>query len=483
MKLGVVILAAGKGTRMRSNLPKVLHPLAGRPLLQHVLDAAEALGASGISVVYGHGGDQVPSSFPDVPVSWVEQQERLGTGHAVQQAMPAMQEMDRVLVLYGDVPLIEAETLNRLVADSADAAIGLLTMTLKNPSGYGRIVRDPSGSVQRIVEQKDATEAETHITEVNTGFVVADRARLDDWLSRIDNDNVQGEYYLTDIIGLAAAEGETIVTTQPEASQEVAGINDRVQLAELERYHQRRLAEALMRAGVTLQDPNRIDIRGQLECERDVTIDVNLICEGRVRIGAHSSIGPNCVLKDCEIGAGVRIEANSIIEGARIEAEARIGPFARLRPEARIGRRCHIGNFVEIKKSSIAETSKVNHLSYIGDAEIGPGVNIGAGTITCNYDGVNKHLTRIGANAFIGSNSALVAPVTIGAWATIGAGSVIARDAPEGQLSLTRSAQQSIPSWKRPDAREATGKSRDSGTDTDMAVTPKHSISKTSKTD
>ncbi|WP_296899324.1 bifunctional UDP-N-acetylglucosamine diphosphorylase/glucosamine-1-phosphate N-acetyltransferase GlmU [Thiohalocapsa sp.] len=450
MTLGVVILAAGKGTRMRSSLPKVLHPLAGRPLLRHVLDSAEAVGAARVCVVYGHGGELVPQTLADADCSWVVQAERLGTGHAVQQALPAMTGVDRVLVLYGDVPLIEAETLNRLIADSSDTSLGLLTMTLADPTGYGRIVRDGAGRVLRIVEQKDASDAERAISEVNTGIIVADRERLAHWLGRIDNDNVQREYYLTDIIGLATSDGVDVVTAQPECLEEVAGINDRVQLAELERYHQRRTAECLMRRGTTVMDPARIDIRGRLDCERDVVLDVNLICEGDVYIGAGARIGPNCVLKDCYIGAGAEVLANCVIEGASIGADARIGPFARLRPEADIGRECHIGNFVEVKKARIAESSKVNHLSYIGDAEIGVRVNVGAGTITCNYDGANKHLTQIGDGAFIGSNTALVAPVSVGPGATVGAGSVIITDAPPEQLTLSRARQVTIEGWERP---------------------------------
>ncbi|MGB5835238.1 MAG: bifunctional UDP-N-acetylglucosamine diphosphorylase/glucosamine-1-phosphate N-acetyltransferase GlmU [Thiohalocapsa sp.] len=450
MKLGVVILAAGKGTRMRSALPKVLHLLAGRPLLRHTLDAAEALGAVEICVVFGHGGEQVPKALAGASCTWLEQRERLGTGHAVQQAMPAMQAMDRVLVLYGDVPLIEPETLNRLVADSADTDLGVLTMTVADPAGYGRIVRDKRGHVLRIVEQKDASEAELGIAEVNTGIIVADRARLRQWLSAVTNDNVQGEYYLTDVIGLATSEGVEVVTASPEGPQEVAGVNDRIQLAELERYHQRRLAESLMRSGTTLMDPARLDIRGSLECDRDVVIDVNLVCEGRVRIGANAKVGPNCLLVNCEIGPGAQVLANSIVEGAKVGAGARVGPFARLRPETDVGAGCHIGNFVEIKKSMIAGGSKVNHLSYIGDCDIATGVNVGAGTITCNYDGANKHRTVISDNAFIGSNASLVAPVHIGAGATIGAGSVIGRDTPPGKLSLTRAPQVTIEHWQRP---------------------------------
>ena len=450
MTLGVVILAAGKGTRMRSALPKVLHPLAGRPLLRHVLDAAEAVGAARICVVYGHGGELVPQALADAECTFVEQAERLGTGHAVQQALPAMEDVDRVLVLYGDVPLIEAETLNRLIADSGETALGLLTMTLAEPSGYGRIVRDDTARVQRIVEQKDATDAERAITEVNTGIITAQRERLAQWLGRVDNDNVQREYYLTDIIGLAAADGVEVVTAQPETLEEVAGVNDRLQLAELERYHQRRTAECLMRRGTSIADPARIDIRGRLECERDVMLDINLICEGEVRIGAGARIGPNCWLKDCDIGPGVEVLANSVVEGAHVGAGARIGPFARLRPDADIGRDCHIGNFVEVKKTQVAAGSKVNHLSYIGDAVIGSGVNVGAGTITCNYDGANKHRTVIDDGAFIGSNTALVAPVVVGAGATIGAGSVITRDTPPEQLTVARAKQVTIEGWERP---------------------------------
>lgn len=450
MKLGVVILAAGKGTRMRSALPKVLHPLAGRPLLGHVLDAGAALGAARVCVVYGHGGAQVPEAFPQTKAVWVEQRERLGTGHAVQQAMPAMAEMDRVLVLYGDVPLIEPETLTRLVDDTADTGLGLLTMQLDDPTGYGRIVRDKSERVLRIVEQKDASTAERAITEVNTGIIVADRARLEGWLGRIGNDNVQREYYLTDVIGLAVADGVAVATTTPETLQEVAGINDRAQLAALERHYQRGIAEKLMRDGTTLADPDRLDVRGSLICDQDVSLDVNLVCEGRVRIGANCRIGPNCILKDCTLGVGVEVLANSIIEGAAVAAGARIGPFARLRPETEIAEDCHIGNFVEVKKSRLAAGSKVNHLSYVGDAQIGAGVNVGAGTITCNYDGANKHRTMIGDGAFIGSNTALVAPVEIGPGATIGAGSVIHRNAPPEQLTLTRAPQTTVEHWQRP---------------------------------
>ena len=450
MKLGVIILAAGKGTRMRSALPKVLHPLAGRPILAHVLDAAAALGAVRVCVVYGHGGEQVPRALARAECLWVEQCERLGTGHAVIQALPAMEGMDRVLVLYGDVPLIEPETLTRLIDDTAATRLGLLTMRLADPSGYGRIVRDKSGRVLRIVEQKDASSAERTITEVNTGIIVAERASLAAWLARIGNDNVQREYYLTDVIGCAVAEGVEVATTEPETLEEVAGINDRIQLAALERHLQRRLAEKLMLGGTTVMDPARLDVRGSLRCDQDVVLDVDLVCEGRVRIGANSRIGPNCVLRDCTIGSGVEVRAHSIVDGATVGAGARIGPFARLRPGAEVAEDCHIGNFVEVKQARIAAGSKVNHLSYIGDAEIGSGVNVGAGTITCNYDGANKHVTVIDDGAFIGSNTALVAPVHVGAGATIGAGSVISRDAPEGCLTLTRAPQVTKDGWERP---------------------------------
>jgi bifunctional UDP-N-acetylglucosamine pyrophosphorylase/glucosamine-1-phosphate N-acetyltransferase len=450
MKLGVVILAAGQGTRMRSSLPKVLHPLAGSPMLGHVLDTAHALEAARVCVVYGHGGDQVRETMSGYRCDWALQAEQHGTGHAVMQAMPQMADMDRLLVLYGDVPLIRAETLRGLIADAAGTALGLLTVMLENPAGYGRIVRDGEGRVLRIVEHKDAAEAELEIDEVNTGFLIADRARLADWLSRVGNGNTQGEYYLTDVVALAASDGVSIATSQPESVEEVSGINDRVQLASLERWLQQHQAEALMRGGVTLRDPARVDIRGSLRAGQDVTIDVNAVFEGEVELGDGVTIGPNCWLKDCSIGRNTQIFANSVIEGARVGAEARVGPFARLRPQAVLAERVHVGNFVEIKKSEVGIGSKVNHLSYVGDARVGSGVNIGAGTITCNYDGANKHLTEIGDGAFIGSNTALVAPVTVGEGATIGAGSVIGRAAPAGKLTVARARQSTVENWVRP---------------------------------
>lgn len=456
MKLGIVILAAGQGTRMRSRHPKVLHTLAGRPLLRWVLDVALELHADRTCVVYGHGGERVPDALSNVDCVWALQAEQRGTGHAVMQAMRAMRDVDRVLVLYGDVPLIEPATLERLVSAAASTDLGVLSVSLPDPTGYGRIVRDASGQVLRIVEHKDADDAERSICEVNTGVVVADRQRLDGWLERIGNDNAQGEYYLTDIVALAVGDGCAVATAQPSAPEEVAGVNDRLQLAALERYHQRRVADELMRAGVTLMDPARLDVRGRLIAESDVTIDVNVLVEGEVRLGEGVRVGPNCVLIDCTVEADSQVLANSIIERAHVGPRTRIGPFARLRPEAHIAADAHVGNFVEIKKSAIGEGSKVNHLSYVGDSQVGEGVNIGAGTITCNYDGVAKHRTTIGDRAFIGSNTALVAPVEIGAGATIGAGSVITRSAPAEKLTLARARQATIDAWQRPQKKPST---------------------------
>jgi bifunctional UDP-N-acetylglucosamine pyrophosphorylase / glucosamine-1-phosphate N-acetyltransferase len=450
MKLGVAILAAGMGKRMHSDLPKVLHPLAGKPLLAHVLDAATRIGAARSVVVYGHGGAQVRAALAGRDCAWVEQAEQLGTGHAVVQAMPLLQGQDRVLVLYGDVPLVDPETLGRLIESCRDTELGILTAMMDDPTGYGRIVRDGQGRIVRSVEQKDATPEELLIRECNTGFLVADRASLDGWLKRLTNANAQGEYYLTDVVALAVADGVQVASVHPRTVEEVSGVNDRVQLAALERFYQHLKALDLMRAGTSLADPARIDIRGTLTVGRDVSIDINLIVEGEVTLGDRVRVGPNCLIRDSRIGPGVEIQTNCVIEGADVGPGARIGPFARLRPEARLAADTHIGNFVEIKKSTVGEGSKVNHLTYVGDARIGRGVNVGAGTITCNYDGANKFETVIEDGAFIGSNAALVAPVTVGAGATIGAGSVVSRNAPAGELTVTRARQTTVPGWRRP---------------------------------
>jgi bifunctional UDP-N-acetylglucosamine pyrophosphorylase/glucosamine-1-phosphate N-acetyltransferase len=450
MKLEIVILAAGQGTRMRSAVPKVLHVLGGRPLLAHALAVAEALTPSAIHVVYGHGGEAVRAALPAARVRWVLQAEQRGTGHALIQAMPGVEPSSLVLVLYGDVPLISPTTLRALAAAAGPDRIALLTAELDEPGQYGRILRDGAGRVVRIVEHKDATPAEAAVREINTGFLAAPAAKLNAWLSRLSRGNAQGEYYLTDIIALAAAEGATVATHRPRDPWEILGVNSREELAHVERLHQKQNAEQLMRDGVTLRDPARFDLRGSLTCGRDVVIDVNVVIEGTVELGDHVAIGPNNVLRDARIGAGTVIQPNCVIEEATIGRDCRIGPFARLRPGAEIGDGAHIGNFVEIKKSVVGPGSKVNHLAYVGDTTLGKDVNVGAGTITCNYDGADKHRTVIGDHAFIGSNTALVAPVTVGAGATIGAGSVIAKDAPAGELTLTRAEQKTVKGWKRP---------------------------------
>jgi bifunctional UDP-N-acetylglucosamine pyrophosphorylase/glucosamine-1-phosphate N-acetyltransferase len=450
MDLGIIILAAGKGTRMRSRRPKVLHTLAGRPLLRHVLDTARQLAPRSVAVVYGHGGIQVPEAFAGLGLAFVEQPEQLGTGHAVAQALHLMEGVGRVLVLYGDVPLTSPHTLERLIAESADAPLGVLTALVSDPAGYGRVVRGPGGAIIRIAEERDASEAELEIGEINTGIMLFDRGRLGDWLSRVDNRNAQGEYYLTDTIGLAVAEGVAVASARPDGEEEVLGVNDRLQLARLERVFQRREAERLLLGGTALADPDRFDLRGTLTTGLDVFIDVNAVIEGEVELGDGVSVGPNCHLKDCRLGAGTRVLANTVIEDAVVGRDARIGPFSRIRPGTELGDGVHVGNFVELKKSRVGTGSKVNHLSYVGDSRVGSGVNVGAGTITCNYDGANKHLTVIDDDAFIGSNTALVAPVTVGAGATIGAGSVITRDAPAGKLSLARGRQVTVEGWARP---------------------------------
>ncbi len=430
--MNVVILAAGQGKRMHSDLPKVLHPIAGKPMLAHVLDTARRLGAGRLCVVYGHGGERVRQALAADDIVWAKQEPQLGTGHAVLQALPHLDPAAPTLVLYGDVPLIRAETLERLLKLSRGNTPALLTVNLPNPHGYGRIVR-ADGRVVRIVEEKDADDAERAITEVNTGILVAPTAALARWLPGLSNRNAQGEYYLTDIVSLAVAEGMRIETAQPAASWEVEGVNSKAQLAALERIHQRNIAEALMAQGVGLADPARIDVRGELICGRDVFIDVNCVFEGRVVLEDGVTIGPNCVIQDAVVGP------RSIV-----------GPFARLRPGTVLGEDVHIGNFVEVKNSTIAAHSKANHLSYVGDATVGSRVNIGAGTITCNYDGANKHRTVIEDDAFIGSDTQLVAPVTVGRGATLGAGTTLTSNAPPEQLTLSRARQVTIPGWTRP---------------------------------
>jgi bifunctional UDP-N-acetylglucosamine pyrophosphorylase/glucosamine-1-phosphate N-acetyltransferase len=452
MELSVVVLAAGKGTRMRSNLPKVLQPLAGRPLLAHVLGTAEALEAAHTIVVYGHGGDLVQDSFNDLAhVLWAEQAEQKGTGHAVLVTLPQLNASGKTLILYGDVPLTTVDTLRHLAGSVADEqTVALLTMEMDNPTGYGRIVRDAHGAVQRIVEQKDASADEKAIREVNTGIYCVPNVLLHKWLPNLSNNNSQGEYYLTDIVGMAAAEGVHIKTSHPAHLWEVEGVNDKVQLAALERIHQRVQADNLLRAGVTLIDPARFDLRGELVHGMDVQIEPNVLIEGRVVLGCNVLIGANCQLRNCEIGDNVIIKPFSMIDEARVGEGAEIGPFARLRPGTELAANVHIGNFVETKKAIIGEGSKANHLAYLGDADIGSGVNIGAGTITCNYDGANKHKTVIGDDAFIGTNSSLIAPVTIGRGSTTGAGSAIAKDVPDHTLAVARGKQVVIEGWQRP---------------------------------
>lgn len=450
MSLSVVILAAGQGTRMRSNLPKVLHPIGGQPLLQHVINKARSLQPDSIHVVYGHGGEAVQQGLKHENVLWVEQAEQLGTGHALMQALPSIADGDQVVVLYGDVPLISAETLSKLVDQIKHTPLAVLTAELENPQGYGRMLRNQEGQLTGIVEQKDATAEQCKIREINTGFLAGEAALLRNWLAQLKNNNAQGEYYLTDVVALAAGEGHTVASCQADHEYEILGVNDRVQLASLERTLQRNQAEVLMRNGVTLADPGRVDIRGSVATGRDCIIDINVIFEGDVKLGEGVSIGPNCVIRNVELGDHVEVLANCVLEEATIGKESRIGPFARIRPDTRLADKVNVGNFVEIKKSTIASGSKVNHLSYIGDTVMGSGVNVGAGSITCNYDGAYKHQTEIGDNVFVGSDCQLIAPVKIGAGATIGAGSTISRDVPPDELTLGRVNQKTITGWQRP---------------------------------
>jgi bifunctional UDP-N-acetylglucosamine pyrophosphorylase/glucosamine-1-phosphate N-acetyltransferase len=448
--LSIVILAAGQGKRMRSSLPKVLHTVAGKTLLEHVYVAAAQLPYREIHIVYGFGGEQVPRQLPQLQARWVLQAEQLGTAHALGQALPAIPAGDDVLILYGDVPLITSATLRNLVDAARDSGFSLLTSYIDDPAGYGRIVRDARGEIVRIVEEGDASAAERDICEVNTGMLVARAEALQRWVGALDRNNRQGEFYLTDVIAMAVGEGMRIATVQPESAIEIRGINDRAQLADTERYYQLVQAHHLMKQGVTLLDPARFDLRGQLEAGADVVIDVNVIIEGNVAIGNDVRIGANCHIRDADIDDGVVILPNCVIENAVIGKRCRIGPFARIRPDTRLQEDVHIGNFVEVKKSSIGHGSKANHLSYIGDAELGANVNVGAGTITCNYDGARKHKTIIGDDVFIGSDTQFVAPVRVADGATIAAGTTVTRDVEAGALAISRVEQKSVPNWKRP---------------------------------
>lgn len=454
MSLSIIILAAGQGTRMHSALPKVLHPLAGRTLLEHVYVAASRLDHRQIRIVYGHGGQKVPDTLAHLEADWVEQKQQLGTGHAVKIAMPKVPDVDDVLILYGDIPLITFETLQSLVNAASASGFSLLTSFLDEPTGYGRIIRDDAGNVTRIVEQKDATPEQLAVQEINTGMMVIKGRLLKRWLDDLKNSNAQGEFYLTDIVEKAVSENIAVNTMQPESITEIHGVNNRAQLAELERYYQLIQAQHLMRNGVTLMDPSRFDLRGSLESGRDVTIDINVVIEGSVSLGNDVTIGQNCYINNADIGDGAVILPNSVIENAVIGKGCKIGPFARIRPETRLADDVHIGNFVEIKKSDIGQGSKINHLSYIGDSDIGRNVNIGAGTITCNYDGANKFRTVIGDNVFVGSDTQLIAPVVVGNGATIGAGTTVTKDIEAETLTVNKLTHRTVPGWKRPEKKK-----------------------------
>ncbi|MEC7939596.1 MAG: bifunctional UDP-N-acetylglucosamine diphosphorylase/glucosamine-1-phosphate N-acetyltransferase GlmU [Pseudomonadota bacterium] len=449
MKFSAVILAAGKGTRMYSNTPKVLHTLAGKPMVKHVIDTCNGLGAQNIHLVYGHGGDQMKATLAEESVNWALQAEQLGTGHAVDQASAHFADDEKVLVLYGDVPLISPETIENLLDAQPNGGIALLTVVLDNPMGYGRIIRR-NGPVVAIVEQKDATDEQKLIKEINTGVMVATGGDLKRWLSGLSNDNAQGEYYLTDVIAAAHDEGRAVEAVHPVSPIEVEGVNDRSQLARLERAYQAEQADKLLKQGVMLRDPSRFDLRGELQCGMDVEIDTNVIIEGSVSIGDNVIIGTGCVLKDCEIDDNTVIRPYSVIEGATVGEDCTVGPFTRLRPGADMRNDSHVGNFVEVKNTRLGEGSKANHLTYLGDAEIGQRVNVGAGAITCNYDGANKFKTVIGDDVFVGSDSQFIAPVTIGNGATVGAGSTVTRDVSENELVISRAKERKIADWQRP---------------------------------
>ena len=449
MALEILVLAAGQGKRMRSSLPKVLHPLAGRPLLAHVLDTARELSPRKIVVVHGHGAEQVKAAFPEKDIEWALQADRLGTAHAVMQAMPRVSADADVLLLYGDVPLVRAATLKRLLEAARDG-LAVLTAELDDPAAYGRVVRDTSGEVTRIVEQRDASAAERAIREINAGFYALSARRLSAWLKKIDNRNAQKEYYLTDLVSLAVGEGVPVIAVKAEHAWEAAGVNSKAELARLERQHQGIVSGKLLESGVTLADPARIDVRGSLECGRDVAIDVNCVFEGRVTLGERVRIGPNCVIRNCTLQADTEVLAFSHLEDSEVGERCRIGPFARLRPGAQLAEEVHIGNFVEVKASRLGAGSKANHLTYLGDSDVGARVNVGAGTITCNYDGAAKHRTVIEDDCFIGSDATLVAPLRIARGSYIGAGSTINKDTPAGQLTVARARQVSIPAWKPP---------------------------------